>query len=436
MNDQPYYVFCLPYSNDITVMNGATKKYQMSKDLSISMGIGMTSQVGKENVYDVQLLPFCPALYAKEAFSPTPGWDGEKGGVVGGIDYTSITTPYIFDESKFSGLYNPIVKYTKTGDTYPVKTNEEVGKLFWVANGNFSFDIPFNIPTKDNALDIKVASETELYRLCSPNYSGVFEFDPYMNNGIESFNVDCSYKPYSPYIHVNPNFKYLYGSDFNDQRGLIIQGDFSLPLESNAWAQYELSNKNYLSIFNRQIQNMKTTQDVERNKQIFQATMGTIGGGAAGAVMGAKGGIAGAIAGAAVGTTAGAIGGALDVKYGDVLRNEALDYTKDMFNYSLDNIKALPNSISKTNPLTSNFKYFPFIEYYTCTPTEKEAFRNKLKYNGMTVMAIGKVEDYLEQNIEWSPYIKGKLIRVEGIEDDYHVINAIAGELDKGAYFE
>lgn len=156
-------------------------------------------------------------------------------------------------------------------------------------------------------------------------------------------------------------------------------------------------------------------------------------GGAGGAAMGAKAGPWGAVAGAAVGTALGAVGGALDVYYGDQLRSEALDYTKDMYNYSLKNIQALPNGITKTSPLTANFKFFPFIEMYTCTEVEKEAFINKLKYNGMTVMRISNIGNFLNDELS---YIKGKLIRLESLNDDYHIINALSGELDKGVFIK
>lgn len=269
LNDQPYYMFCMPYTDKITVMNGSTIKYSMSQALSISLATKFAAEAGKENIFDIQMLPFCPARYAINAFKPTPGWVWVNeqagighGGVVGGIDYTQVKTPYIFDEADFSGLYNPIKMYTKTGSADPVASETEVGKLFWAPQGNFSFDILYQIPTKSDALDLKVASETEVYRLCSPNYSGIFEFDPYMNGGVQLFNVDCSYKPFNPYIHINPSFNYLYGDDFNDQRGLIVQGDFSLPQETDAWTQYQLNNKNYQQIFDRQVQNLKVNQDI------------------------------------------------------------------------------------------------------------------------------------------------------------------------------
>ena len=112
------------------------------------------------------------------------------------------------------------------------------------------------------------------------------------------------------------------------------------------------------------------------------------------------------------------------------LRAENMDYTKDMFGYQLGNIKAVPDSLSKTTAYTKNNKYFPFLEYYTCTEEEKNALKNKLKYNGMTVMAIGTISEYLKPE---ESYIKGRLIRLVG-DYDNHYVNELSQELYKGVY--
>ena len=89
------------------------------------------------------------------------------------------------------------------------------------------------------------------------------------------------------------------------------------------------------------------------------------------------------------------------------------------------------STASTTSAFTANNKIFPFLEFYSCTDEEKEAFANKLKYNGMTVMRIGKIKDFirLEQT-----YIKGQLIRVEDLKCDTTYINEIANEINKGVY--
>ena len=63
--------------------------------------------------------------------------------------------------------------------------------------------------------------------------------------------------------------------------------------------------------------------------------------------------------------------------------------------------------------------------------TDKEFLnvQDKIKYNGMTVMRIGTINQFLQSE---PSYIKGKLIRLESVKDDYHMIKSIAEELYKG----
>ena len=265
-----------------------------------------------------------------------------------------------------------------------------------------------------------------MWRLVSPNYNGQFEFSVAKNNGVNFFNVDCNYKPFSPYIHINPDFSLLYGKDFNDARGLICGGDFSLPQVSSAWANYETSNKNYQNIFYREVQNMEFNNNIARVQEGFNIVSGALGAGVgAGVISGnaALGGIAGAFSLA---------GGIADYYTNESLRNEALDYKKDMYGYQLGNIKAMPNSLTRTSAFTYNNKIFPLLEYYSCTEEEIQALENKIKYNGMTVMRIGTIGEFIRPTEQ--SYIKGRLIRLD-IHEDSNYINAISDEIYKGGFF-
>ena len=71
------------------------------------------------------------------------------------------------------------------------------------------------------------------------------------------------------------------------------------------------------------------------------------------------------------------------------------------------------------------------VSFSACTEDEEIAFRNKLKYNGMTVGVIGTLGNFIQPT---ETYIKGKLIRLESIQDDYHIVNALSGELNKGVF--
>lgn len=137
------------------------------------------------------------------------------------------------------------------------------------------------------AIDLKVSDACDMYRLVSPNFNGQFEFSVAKNGKINYFNVDYSYKPFNPYIHVNPEFGGLYGEDFDDARGLILGGDFSLPFVTDAWTDYQVANKNYNDIFDRQIKNMEVEQGIAKQEATIQAFTGAMSGAMTGAAAGA-----------------------------------------------------------------------------------------------------------------------------------------------------
>jgi hypothetical protein len=311
---------------------------------------------------------------------------------------------------------------------------------FWCKNANFNAEIAefYPIPAPTDPIEFKIANECDKYRLVSPNYNGAFDFTLTKNNGLYGFEVNCTYKPMQPYVHVNPIFSGLYGKDFNDERGLVCGGDFSLPRVNDEWVNYQIQNKAYRESFERQITNMETNYQINREHSktagTINALTAAISGAGSGAVMGMTGGAVGAASGAVIGGT---VSGALsfyglqqDLKYAEMLQNEALSYSKDMFNYNLQNIQALPNTLSRVSAFDINSKLYPFLEYYTCTDVEKQALRNKLIYNGMTVMTIGTIGDYLQSE---PMFIQGQMIRIN-LNDDYHIVAAIASEIHRGIY--
>ena len=282
----------------------------------------------------------------------------------------------------------------------------------------------------------KIVSNCSMVRLVSPNYQGAFEFNVAKNGGsVESFNVFCSYKPYTPVIKVAPNFEWLYGNEFKDNRGLICGGDFSLPRVTDEWRTYELNNKNYQNIFNRDIQHLDFTQNIEMRNQIVSGAVGifsdSVKGGVAGGI--ATGSPYGAIAGAVIGGGASAVGYGIDVDTMARVHRENKQLAIDKFNYQLGNIKALPYTLTKVGSFDVISKIFPFIEVYWCSDEELEAFENKIRYESMTVMRIGTLQEFISQDSELH-YFKGALIRNDEIADDTHILNAIYEELLKGVY--
>lgn len=398
LEDSPYDMFAIPYPVDeaITIyQNGEVLTSDVRWNAAIQIAVGIPPAAGSSTIYDIQLLPYCPVSYVITADNK--------------IDVGSAVHSNITDEN---------------GNVLNV--------LFWGRTSQRSFNIPVELPVKTNVVDKKVQSLTKKYRLCSPNYASASDFNVAMNDGVEYVNVDLNYKPYNPYIHLNINYKNLYGSDFNDVRGLICGGDYSLPQVSSAWADYQLSNKNYQAVFDRQIENMEVNNAVQKERERWQVVAGTLSAGVSGGLAGGMTGNAyAAIGGALLGAGVSASAGVRDIQLNNILRNEAIDYAKDQFGYQLGNIQAIPQGLSKTSSITINNKYFPFIEVYGCTQTEENALRSKLQYNGMTIMRISSISNFLHST---QTYIKAKLIRLEGLNCDTNLLNYIASEMYKGVF--
>ena len=392
LKDAPYDMFCIPYGEIPIYRDGVIAIQKTNKEAGLAAATAIASTLGDATLYDLQLLPYCPIRNLINSNDE--------------IDYSS--------ESK--GI---IDIYITQGSV-----SESVSKMFFCDSNTFSLNIPLSLKV-DN---YKVENECNSYRLCSPNYNGVFEFNLAKNGGLDYIEVDCTYKPYNPYIKLNPNFKRLYGSDFNDARGLICGGDFSVDRISSAWANYQLSNKNYQNIFDREVQSIELQNKYARVQDIGNI----IGGGLGTGLM--TGGLSGnAVAGTVMGlASVGA--GIADTVINDKLRKDQLDKTKDLFNYNLQNIQALPYSLAKSSSFNINSKYVPFLEFYTCTEEEKQTLLDKIKWQGMTIMRTGYIPDYLNTNSD-ETYIEASPIRLL-IKEDAHTAQEIAKELSMGVYIK
>ena len=393
LKDAPYDMFCIPYADGVHLY---PRNVYSNKSMAMRLAQAIGSQLGSF-IYDIQLLPFCPMT-----------------GYIATDDYFDINTT---DEGRFN-YYNNVVD------------DKPVGMIYWATASQGTFNIIKEIALNNKKID----NQCDLWRIVSPNYNGQFEFSVAKNNGVNYFNVDFTYLPYSSYIHINPNFKSFYGQDFNDARGLICQGDFSICYLSDKWVEYQINNKNYNNIFNRQIENMDVNHKYDRAGQIVSGIAGAIGVGTA--VGGMGGGVAGGVAAGA----ASLIGAGVDIAISESKYKESKSYAEDIFNYQLDNIKAMPNSIAKTTAYTANNKIFPIVEYYTCTDEEKIAIAEEIANAGMTLGVVGELENYILN--EWSyngikdrGFIQAKPITLS-IEDDYHLASAISEELEKGVYFK
>jgi len=350
---------------------------------------------------------------------------------------TNIECSYI--SAYISGGLNKPVVFLTCSDFPTPPSGQEYSYKF---TGEFSIKVKAKWIMPDNSLDKKIKNECDFYRLTSPNYNSFYEFKKTkLAGGINGLRTVCTYKPYTPYIKINPNLNdSLYSiKDYNDNIGLMLGGDYSIPMMSDAMINYELQNRNYQAIFNRELQSLDVNQRIAREQLDFQGLTGTIVGGFTGSAAGLSTGMktgnpyvaAGmAIAGGVAGNVLPAAGWAKDREWLQQQQYEAKDYAIDQFNYKLGNIQALPQSMTKSTPLSYNNKVWPILEYFSCTEEEKTVLRNKIRYNGMTVMAIGTLTDYLNPGT----YMKGKMIRLNDLKDDSHVANAIYEEVEKGFY--
>ena len=59
LNDAPYDMFCIPFSDTLKLRYDSTE-FTCSKNVALSMATEIARDLGSKSVYDVQLLPYCP----------------------------------------------------------------------------------------------------------------------------------------------------------------------------------------------------------------------------------------------------------------------------------------------------------------------------------------------------------------------------------------
>lgn len=424
--NSPCDIFVIPFNKvyfkgpNETILKDTKEVYQ--SDISINNILKIASEIATQlgsQLYDIQLLPFAD-------LPKTTGTNTKK--ILQPDGSTKVVT------SNYEDIVD-IVNTVETYSSYITQGTNKVSFIYWLSSPSFSITSSDHIPDSVKTItEPKIQSQTQMCRIVSPTGQGMFDFNPAKNGGLESYRINCTLKPYTPYIQVLPIFKNLYGYDFNDYRGLICSGDFSLSRVQDQWIEYQLQNKNYQNIFNREIQNLDFNQNLERKYQPLSIMTGALTATGAGALGGAMvGGVGGAIAGGVLGGVSSLAGGIADYQIADQKRAETRSYTKDRFNYQLGNIKAVPDSIAKVGTFVVNSKIFPFFELYDCTEIEKQALRNKITYDGMTVNRIGTISEF-EGGDDNQKFVKGQIIRLDDISSDNHMANEIYDEILKGVY--
>ena len=389
--DAPYDMFVFPYSDDYSYTVNSTS-YLASKNMAINLAQSICESSGSE-VYDIQIVPYCP-------FSIEQG------------DWS------LFN---YQAIYN--------------SSDQVIGYYFWSDRGSKSITVAENRSelTLSTNPSYKEITQLNKYILCSPDKNAQWEFNPAMNHGITNWIISYEYRPFSSYLKIEPEFNWLYGNSFyndlSDIRGLVINSSYSLTQLNDAWANYLNNNKNFQQIFDTQINTQLKTYDLQNkaawDTMVQRSINGSFGGGLYE--------IANLISGGKLGSKADAV--RKEQEMTEQIQGLTLAQSRDLFNYQLDNIKNQPDTIKKLTSINVDFRIFPFVEIYECTEQELTIFRDNIKYNGMTLMITGFIENYLKDNDE--TFIQGTLIRFnefEKQENDYTLVQRINDELNKGVY--
>lgn len=417
-NACPYAIFYMPYTT-FSWYKDSTLTNRLSQPAEVSLGLaGEISRKfsGAGILLDLQVLPFCPQINIgydggyQSGYVPTFNIEIKKDSASGGTEtagYMGLitTTPHT------SGTI-----YKKAGGTGTPLTNEKL---------------------EITVTDIKKESATQTARIVSPNGNGVWEFVPakqvYSDGAKTDFKFNMTCKPYQPFIKVEPSFGRLYGNNYQDARGMICTGDFSLPQVSDAWTTYQIQNKNYEGMFNRQIESLDLQQSIQEKQEIVSAITGTIGAAVQGGTTGALvGGGVGAAIGAGVGAISSGVGARFDAHYNKQLRADQRGAMIDQFNMQLGNIKAMPNTVTKLGSVLADQPLVPYLEIYDCTDKEKNNFDNYLSLRSYTINRYGKLYDYVKAT--GRTFLKGIIVKLSGVNDDSHYIAAIADEVNQGFY--
>lgn len=384
-NHQPtiganYDIFMCPLGGSIDYINKDGTAVTATIDNSATRA--MISALMRELVtgssgmlYDVQWLPYG---YCKRSELPT-------------IDTTGSIKGLASD-----GTASLI--YTRDSSEKPVAC----GAIYWCssAQSNFTINkelIPANNTT--NLIENRIKQETMKYRLVSPNWANGFDFSAVNNDGLAQIDIYCTFKPFQPYIRVAPHFKNLYGAAYNDSRGLILGGEFSVEQVTDAWQQYQLNNKNYQAIFDRQMKTLDLQQKVAAENDTWNL-VGSITGGVASTIGNTlQGAMFGGVAGGVAAGVANTLGMGADIaqsvrnyQNAAALRDDARSAALDNFQYQIGNIQAQPLGLSRVDSFNIDYRVYPLIEVYTCTTEELQNLRDSIKWNGIDIGQMSTIE--------------------------------------------
>lgn len=312
--------------------------------------------------------------------------------------------------TKFPIIYNPIQELTKT-----ITVDDIVGNDFDDLIGN-------------DFIGIKKLERIKCY-LQSPDRSTSKEIDlRYFYKGttkVEStdtfdFEIKCTFQPFQSFISVAPESGKWFGSNTNDGQYLICGYNNQLLRTTDAWINFLLSNKNYLNSFN-----------LEMRDSYINTITGTATGAIGGATAGAMAGSVIPVLGTAVGAVAGAvIGGGASLVQGLVNTEEK----RKQFEWTCDNIKSQPQSVSKVASFVNTNCIYPVL--IVCYNTN-DNFNDYLKLNNSTVSRIGAIAEHcFYSTLPDYNYIVAEIIRLKSFKGTADELLEIQNELERGLYFE
>ena len=130
LNDAPYDMFCIPFSDTLKLKYGDTE-FACSKNVALSMATEIARDLGSKSVYDVQLMPYCPnrTLVVKSG-SPSTVLD------LTGVKYDLIK------ESATNAPKSAVIWCTESTFQVPITTESQVVEFKPTA------DVPSKISTE------------------------------------------------------------------------------------------------------------------------------------------------------------------------------------------------------------------------------------------------------------------------------------------------
>ena len=172
LNDAPYDMFCIPFSDTLKLKYNSTT-FTCSKNVALSMATEIAKDLGSGTVYDVQLLPYCPnrTLVVKST-SPSTVLD------LSGVKYDLIK------ESVTNNPKSAVIWCTESTFQVPISAESNVVEFIPTT------DVPSKVLTENYYAMMNEYIHSNTYRMAiattSENSMLVYKVDRKTNRVIDS----------------------------------------------------------------------------------------------------------------------------------------------------------------------------------------------------------------------------------------------------------